>query len=75
MDDILASADLGEGRSVHVATLSNEAVTDSGAEHLGFGGYFIFEVCDLAGQKGIEVLGKAPSFDAAMRLIEVFKLH
>jgi hypothetical protein len=75
MDDILASADLGEGRSVHVATLSRESVIDSGAEHLGFGGYFIFEVSDLVGEKGINILGKACSFDAAMRLIEVFKLH
>jgi hypothetical protein len=75
MDEILASADLGGGRSVHVATLSRETVIDSDAEHLGFVGYFVFETSERAGEQGIHVLGKVASFDAAMRLIEIFKLH
>jgi len=75
MDEILASTDLGNGRSVHVATLSRETVIDSEAQHLGFEGYFVFEASDGAGEKGISVLGKTVSFEAAMRFIELFKLH
>ncbi len=74
MDDILASVDLGSGRSVHVAALARETLEGSGAEHLGHTGYFLFESDDTPGHQGINVLGKAASFDAAMRLIEVFKL-
>ena len=74
MDDILASVDLGFGRSVHVATLARATIEGSGAEHMGFHGYFLFEASDVPGEQGINVLGKAASFDAAMRLIDVFKL-
>src|SRR6266478_808906 len=68
MDEILATARLGNGRSVHIATLARETIIHSGAEHLGFNGYFVFEATDLPGEKGISVLGKACSFEAAIRL-------
>lgn len=71
MDDILMSAKIGEGRSVHIATLSRQTIVESGAEHLGFSGYFVFEACDLPGNGGIDVLGKAQSFEAAMRLADI----
>lgn len=74
MDDILASIELGSGRSVHVAALARDTLKGSGAEHLGHAGYFLFESDETPGRQGISVLGKAASFDAAMRLIEVFKL-
>jgi len=72
MDEVLASAQLGNGRSVHIATLARQTIIDSGAEHLGFLGYFLFEANDLPGEKGISVLGKASSLEAALRLIDIW---
>ena len=74
MDDILASVAVGDGRSIHVATLARDTIIESGAEHLGFQGYFLFEAMDVPGEHGINVLGKAASYEAALRLIDVFRL-
>jgi hypothetical protein len=71
MEDILASVALGAGRSVHVAALARDTVVGSGASHLGFEGYFLFETSDIPGQQGISVLGKVASYEAALRLIDV----
>lgn len=72
MDDILASANLGNGSSIHIATLSRQTLIEAGAEHLGFSGYFVFEAKDAPGSKGIFVLGKASSLEAAFRLIDIW---
>jgi hypothetical protein len=47
-------------------------VVDAGAEHLGFNGYFLFEANDIPELKGISVLGKASSLEAAFRLIDIW---
>jgi hypothetical protein len=73
MTDILASAQLGNGRSIHIATLARQTIIESGAEHLGFDGYFVFEANDLPVEKGITVLGKVSSFEAAIRLAEIWE--
>jgi hypothetical protein len=73
MDEILASANLGNGRSIHIATLSRQTVVASGAEHLGLTGYFLFEANDTPESKGISVLGKASSIEAAFRLIDIWQ--
>jgi hypothetical protein len=73
MEDILASMPIGNGRSVHIAALARDTVIDSGAEHLGCQGYFLFESSDTPGE-GISVLGKAVSYDAAMRMVDVLRL-
>jgi hypothetical protein len=75
MDEILATAKLGNGKSVHIATLARQTIIDSGAEHLGFLGYFLFEVNDLPGEKGISILGKVSSLEAALRLIDIWELR
>jgi len=72
MDDILASASTNNGSSVHIATLSRKTIVDAGAEHLGLSGYFLFETHDTADTKGINILGKASSLDAAFRLIDLW---
>jgi hypothetical protein len=72
MDEILGTANLGNGRSIHVATLSRETIANSGAAHLGFSGYFVFEADDTPDSKGIAVLGKAASLEAAFRLIDLW---
>lgn len=74
MEGILASAQLGNGKSVHIATLARQTIIDSGAEHLGFSGYFVFEASDLPGEKGISVLGKTCSFETAIRLAEIWQI-
>lgn len=68
----LASVSLGHGRSIHIATLSQETIKASAADHLGFGGYFLFETGDAGITEGINVLGKASSLDAAFRLIDIW---
>ncbi len=72
MDEILASATLDNGRSIHIATLSRETIEHSGAAHLGFGGYFVFETRDTPELKGIDVLGKLSSLEAAFRLMDIW---
>ena len=75
MDEILATAKIDNGHCVHIATLSRETIVNSGAEHLGFTGYFVFEADDTPQGKGITVLGKAASLEAAFRLIELWELR
>ena len=75
MDDILASVNLGQGRSIHVATLSRETIVEAGVDHLGFNGYFLFEADDSPENKGINVLGKTCSLEAAFRLIDIWELR
>ncbi len=72
MDDILASVDIGNHSTINIATLSRQTVIESSAEHLGFSGYFIFEAKDAPDQKGITILGKVPSMDAAFRLMDIW---
>lgn len=64
---------LGSGRALHIAPLSRETITENDAEHLGFGGYFIFEADDRVGQKGIRVLAKVASLDAAFTMLEIWR--
>lgn len=75
MDDILATANLGNGRSIHVATLARQTIVEAGADHLGFNGYFVFEADDTSAAKGISILGKASSLEAAFRLIDLWGLR
>ena len=75
MDDILASTSIGNGSSLHIATLSRKTIEDVGAEHLGSNGYFIFEAHDEPNMKGINILGKVASLDAAFRLIDLWAVR
>lgn len=70
--DILGSLSMNNGRSMHVATLSEASVAENDAEHLGFDGYFLFEADDEPGSEGITVLGKFSCFDTAMHLVEAW---
>ena len=72
MDDILASATIGNGSSIHIATLSRKTIQDAGADDLGLSGYFVFEANDTPEAKGINILGKTLSLDAAFRLIDLW---
>ena len=73
MTTVLGAVKLGGQRSVHIATLSHETVNENDAAHLGYDGYFLFEVSDNPECKGITILGKVCSVDAALRLTEVWQ--
>jgi len=73
MEEILGSVKIAEKRFLHLGTLSSHSLTALEAEQLGFGGYFLFEVSDDPETKGISILGKAPSLDAAFRLLEIWQ--
>jgi hypothetical protein len=75
MDESLASAALSDGRSVHIATLSRETIVANAADHLGFGGYFVFETGDDAASRGISILAKVVSLDAAFRMIDIWSVR
>lgn len=65
------TAQVATSRKLHVSTLSRQTLADAGASHLGEEGFFIFEVLDVAVGGGIDVLGKAVSFEAALRLADL----
>jgi hypothetical protein len=72
MEEILASVNLDSTRSIHIAQLGRQTIIDSGAEHLGFGGYFIFEANDTPSLKSINVLGKVASLEAAFHMADLW---
>lgn len=56
-----------------MSPLSSATIRESGAASLGDDtGYFIYEVDDGKVTAGIQVLGKAASEEAAMRLVDIF---
>lgn len=74
MQEFLFSAQLPDGRRVCVAPVSSDAFEENGIESLGDdAGYFIYEIDERETAAGIEILGKAASYDAALRLIEIFE--
>jgi hypothetical protein len=73
MQNILFSAQLSDGRQVCVAPVSADTFEANCAYCLGDdSGYFIYEFDDTRPETGIEILAKAVSYDAAMRLSDIF---
>ena len=68
----LGSAIIDNYRSIHIAELSRQSIIDSEADHLGFGGYFLFETAE-GGRRGIKVLAKVASLDAAFDLLSIWQ--
>ena len=75
MDEFLATKQIGNGRSLHIASLSRGTIEDCGAAHMGYEGYFVFEATDMPCQRGITILGKALSFESAMTLADLIAPH
>lgn len=74
MDDFASFRRISGSRYLYVSTLSKETLGDVGADHMGGdNGYYIYEVDERIGVGGIDVLAKAASFDAALRLLDVFE--
>jgi hypothetical protein len=73
MREFLFSTRLPDGREVCIAPISVDAFEDNGAHNLGDdSGYFIYEYDSDRSESGIEILAKAASYDAAMRIIDIF---
>jgi hypothetical protein len=64
MDDFLSYRRIDGERYLYISSLSKSAVSESDADHLGDGGYFLYE----CGPDGIDVLAKVASFESALRL-------
>lgn len=73
MDEILGSVEIGEKRFLHLGTLSPQSLATHDADHLGCEGYFLFEVSDAPEDKGLSILGKAQSLEAAFRLMDIWQ--
>lgn len=73
MDEILGSVQISETRFLHLGTLSRSSLAHCGSIDLGTDGYFLFEASDDLDSKGITILGKASSLEAAFRLMEIWE--
>jgi len=68
----LGTAALDNSRAIHIAPLSRQTIIDNEAEHLGFGGLFLFETNEAIGRKGINILAKAASLEAAFEMLSIW---
>jgi hypothetical protein len=67
------STRLSDGREICVAPISSDTFEANKAYALGDdSGYFIYEFDKEHPASGIEILGKAASYDAAVRLVDIF---
>jgi len=71
-EGFLGSAKIDNYRSIHIAELSRQSIIDGEAEHLGFGGYFLFETEDGSARRGIKVLARVASLDAAFAMLDLW---
>ncbi|WOJ90732.1 hypothetical protein RZS28_05430 [Methylocapsa polymorpha] len=72
MDDLNLTVRISDSRSLCIAPISSQMYRETGAKGLGGEyGYFIFEVDDEFSDSGINIIGKAASADAALRLFEL----
>ena len=73
MRHILFSSRLADGRELCVSQLSRDAFEHNKAETLGDDtGFFIYEFDTAKPSAGIEILAKALSPDAALRLVDIY---
>ena len=73
-DDLFIVERIDKCRSLCLSTLARETVTEAEASHLGSDrGLFIYEVDESLGPAGVQVLAKAASVEAALRLIDLWR--
>lgn len=72
MDDVFLTAKLTNTTSICISPLPDKTYKETAAKGLGGKfGYFIYEVDTSEPSKGIEVIGKAASLEAAIRMFEI----
>jgi len=75
MKHLLFSAELSDGRQICVSQISLDTFEANSAYALGDDtGYFIYEFDGHRPSSGIEILAKAASFDAAVRLVDIYSM-
>jgi len=73
MRHVLFSTRLRDGREICVSPISQDTFEANKAYPLGDDtGYFIYEYDADRPAAGIEILAKAASYDAALRLIDIY---
>jgi hypothetical protein len=73
MRDYFFSAPMPDGRQICVSPISRDTFDANQAHELGDDfGYFIYEFDADRPASGIEILAKAASFEAAVRLIDIY---
>lgn len=72
MDDVFLTAKLGDSRTLCISPLPKQTYNEAGGKGLGGEyGYFVYEVDTSLPSLGIEVIAKAASKEAALRLFEI----
>ena len=73
-DDLFVVKRLSNSRSLCMSTLAMQTVVEAEAFHMGGDrGLFIYEVDDSPAERGIQVLAKVASIEAAFRLIDLWR--
>lgn len=73
MKQFLFSARLPDGNEVCIAPVSADVFNDNDVDSLGDDtGYFIYEYDPQRSETGIEILAKAASYEAAIRITDIF---
>jgi hypothetical protein len=72
MDDVFLRARISDSRSVCISPIPKKTYRETGAKGLGGEfGYFVYEVDESLPHRGIEIIAKAASLEAAMRLFDI----
>lgn len=73
MKQFLFSTRVPDGREVCIAPVSSDTFEDNGVHALGDDtGYFIYEYDTERPASGIEILAKLASYEAAVRIVDIF---
>lgn len=72
MDDLFLTARIDSTRTVCISPLPHKTYKETDARGLGGEyGYFIYEIDSSKPGAGLEVIGKAASVEAAIRIFEI----
>ena len=72
MEDFFLQTKIDNHKSICISPLPDKTYREAGAKGLGGNyGYFIYEVDESRPSVGIEVIGKAASLEAALRIFEI----
>jgi len=71
MEDVFLTARIDDKRSVCISPLPTKTYKEVAKGLGGEFGYFIYEVDNSMPTAGIQVIGKAASIDAALRLFDL----
>lgn len=72
MDDVFLTVRINNQKSVCISPLTGKLYREAGGKGLGGEyGYFIYEMNHDLPDRGIEVIGKAASLEAALRIFDM----